>query len=61
MREVNERKVMCECDIVALNNTPPLHTAEKGQRAFVGKVCMDQLAPDYYIETTDQSLKETER
>ena len=31
--------------------------AEKqGQRAFVGKVCIDRNAPDYYLETTQDSL-----
>ncbi|XP_072174401.1 guanine deaminase-like [Diadema setosum] len=33
---------------------------ELGQRAFVGKVNMDQNSPDYYVETTEQSLKDTE-
>jgi guanine deaminase len=28
-----------------------------GQRALVGKVCADQLSPDYYVETTDASLR----
>ncbi|ORY05201.1 Metallo-dependent hydrolase [Basidiobolus meristosporus CBS 931.73] len=32
----------------------------KGQRAFVGKVNMDRNSPDYLIETTAQSLKDTE-
>jgi guanine deaminase len=32
---------------------------ELGQRAYVGKVNMDQNAPDYYIETTEQSLRDT--
>eukprot|EP01031_Cornospumella_fuschlensis_P035357 gene35357-42849_t len=30
-----------------------------GQRAHVGKVCMDQHAPDFYIEDTDASVKDT--
>ncbi|KAI8149675.1 guanine deaminase [Fennellomyces sp. T-0311] len=30
-----------------------------GQRAYVGKVNMDQNCPDYYIEDTDASLKDT--
>ena len=33
---------------------------ELGQRAFVGKVNMDQYAPDGYTETCEQSLKDTE-
>ncbi|KAL0489131.1 guanine deaminase [Acrasis kona] len=33
---------------------------QKGQRAFIGKVNMDRMAPDYYIEKTQESLKETE-
>ncbi|KAJ1974070.1 hypothetical protein H4R35_003789 [Dimargaris xerosporica] len=34
---------------------------QRGQRAWVGKVNMDRNAPEYYIETTEQSLRETER
>ncbi|KAI9315237.1 guanine deaminase [Dichotomocladium elegans] len=30
-----------------------------GQRAYVGKVNMDQNSPEYYIETTEASLKDT--
>ncbi|KAF7725531.1 hypothetical protein EC973_009561 [Apophysomyces ossiformis] len=30
-----------------------------GQRAYVGKVNMDQNSPDYYIETTENSLRDT--
>lgn len=33
---------------------------DKGQRAFIGKVNMDINSPEYYIETVEQSLKETE-
>lgn len=32
-----------------------------GLRAFVGKVCMDRNSPDFYVETTEKSLAETER
>ncbi|ESO98756.1 hypothetical protein LOTGIDRAFT_113990 [Lottia gigantea] len=32
-----------------------------GQRALVGKVNMNQRSPDYYVETTDQSISETNR
>lgn len=32
----------------------------QGQRGFVGKVNMNQLCPDNYIETTDDSVKDTE-
>ena len=32
---------------------------ELGQRAFVGKVCMDQDSPNYLIEGTQESLKNT--
>ncbi|KAM7443443.1 hypothetical protein ABFA07_007763 [Porites harrisoni] len=39
------------CDIVA----------ELGQRCYIGKVCMDRNSPDYYIEETEQSIKDTER
>jgi guanine deaminase len=31
-----------------------------GQRAFIGKVNMDRESPDYYIESTEQSLQDTE-
>ncbi|KAJ2652791.1 hypothetical protein IWW40_000904 [Coemansia sp. RSA 1250] len=31
-----------------------------GQRAFVGKVCMDTHSPSFYCETTMQSLEQTE-
>ncbi|KAI7903840.1 guanine deaminase [Cokeromyces recurvatus] len=31
-----------------------------GQRAYVGKVNMDQNAPDYYIEKTEDSIRDTE-
>ncbi|KAJ1985146.1 hypothetical protein H4R34_000223 [Dimargaris verticillata] len=33
----------------------------RGQRAWVGKVNMDRNAPEYYIETTERSVQETER
>lgn len=33
--------------------------AEMGQRALVGKVCMDCNSPSYYIENTETSIKET--
>ena len=32
----------------------------KGQRAFVGKVCMDRNAPADYSETTAASIRDTE-
>ncbi|KAF3278283.1 hypothetical protein TWF970_004728 [Orbilia oligospora] len=31
-----------------------------GIRAFVGKTCADMLTPEYYVETTEGSLKDTE-
>lgn len=31
-----------------------------GQRALIGKVCSDSCSPDYYIEKTDESLRDTE-
>ncbi|KAK9504433.1 hypothetical protein O3M35_010767 [Rhynocoris fuscipes] len=34
--------------------------SELGQRALIGKVNMNQNSPDDYIETTEESLKETE-
>jgi guanine deaminase len=30
-----------------------------GQRAFVGKVCMDRNSPAHYVETTADSLRDT--
>lgn len=30
-----------------------------GQRAFIGKVCMDCQSPDFYCESTEQSLTDT--
>ncbi|KAJ3055005.1 hypothetical protein HK097_000084 [Rhizophlyctis rosea] len=33
--------------------------AETGQRAFIGKVCMDRNSPSTYIESTEDSLKTT--
>ncbi|KAJ1929234.1 hypothetical protein IWQ60_001342 [Tieghemiomyces parasiticus] len=33
----------------------------RGQRAWVGKVNMDRNSPDTYVETTEESLRETER
>eukprot|EP00929_Paragymnodinium_shiwhaense_P089841 TRINITY_DN50029_c0_g1_i1.p1 TRINITY_DN50029_c0_g1~~TRINITY_DN50029_c0_g1_i1.p1 ORF type:complete len:799 (+),score=172.00 TRINITY_DN50029_c0_g1_i1:62-2398(+) len=32
---------------------------KKGQRAFVGKVCMDRMSPDGYVETAEQNISET--
>lgn len=34
--------------------------AESGQRAFIGKVCMDCNSPSFYCETTEKSLADTE-
>ncbi|EGG18083.1 guanine deaminase [Cavenderia fasciculata] len=31
-----------------------------GQRAYVGKVCMDRHSPDHYVEQTDDSVRDTE-
>ncbi|KAJ7393716.1 hypothetical protein OS493_003375 [Desmophyllum pertusum] len=39
------------CDIIA----------ELGQRAYVGKVCMDKNSPRYYVEKTEQSIEDAER
>jgi guanine deaminase len=33
---------------------------ELGQRALVGKVCMDRNSPHYYVQTLDQNVRETE-
>lgn len=33
---------------------------EKGQRGFVGKVCMNDNSPDYYIETIDECKHSTQ-
>ena len=32
---------------------------EKGQRGFVGKVCMDRNSPEYYTEETEESIEQT--
>lgn len=34
--------------------------AKQGQRAFIGKVCSNCSSPDYYVETTSNSLQDTE-
>lgn len=36
------------------------HLHRIGQRAFVGKVNMDRHSPDWYVETTEDSIKDTE-
>lgn len=33
---------------------------KQGQRAFIGKVCSNCSSPDYYVETTSNSLRDTE-
>lgn len=38
-----------------------LLTERLGQRALVGKVCMDQESPDYYVEDTQQSLQDSRK
>jgi len=39
-----------------------MFTDTLGQRAYVGKVNMDQNSPDFYIESSaDESVKETRR
>ena len=43
----------CVIDLV------PETAAKYGQRAFVGKVCMDRDSPAHYVESTSDSLKET--
>ncbi len=35
--------------------------SEKGLYSYIGKVNMDQNSPDYYCETTEESLETTER
>ncbi|KAF2075595.1 hypothetical protein CYY_003100 [Polysphondylium violaceum] len=32
---------------------------QRGQRAFIGKVCMDRHSPDHYVESTADSIKDT--
>jgi guanine deaminase len=32
---------------------------QKGQRGFVGKVCMDSHSPEYYVESRENSIKDT--
>lgn len=53
------------CAYYATINTPAslvLCDAVKklGQRAFIGKVCMDRNSPKYYVETTEESLEDSE-
>ena len=43
--------------VETLLSFPP---ATLGQRAYVGKVNMDRNSPEYYVEDTAQSLKDTE-
>lgn len=33
----------------------------QGQRALIGKVCSNTSSPDYYVETTENSLQDTEK
>ncbi|KAI9495251.1 hypothetical protein BDB00DRAFT_815281 [Zychaea mexicana] len=35
-------------------------TLNAGQRAFIGKVCIDQNSPDDYIESTENAVRDTE-
>lgn len=35
--------------------------AKQGQRAFIGKVCSNQCSPNYYVEKTENSLRDTEK
>ncbi|XP_034660462.1 guanine deaminase [Drosophila subobscura] len=35
--------------------------ARQGQRALIGKVCSNCNSPDYYVETTEESAKATEK
>ena len=35
-------------------------TAKLGQRAFIGKVNMDTQSPEFYVETTQESVRDTE-
>ncbi|KJE91703.1 guanine deaminase [Capsaspora owczarzaki ATCC 30864] len=42
-------------------STTLVETCERlGQRAYVGKVCMDRNSPSTYIEVTNESIRETE-
>ncbi len=38
-----------------------LSTERLGQRALIGKVNMDRESPDYYVETTQESLEDTKK
>lgn len=33
--------------------------SQRGQRAFIGKVCMDRNSPDHYVENTQDSIRDT--
>ena len=48
-------------DCMVLTYCVHSYTADYGQRAFVGKVNMDQKSPDFYREDTQQSLRDTRR
>jgi guanine deaminase len=47
---IHKEAAVILCDIIR----------QVGQRAFVGKVAMDRNSPEDYIETTEQSISETE-
>ena len=53
------------CYFATLHGESSAHLAkvasELGQRAFVGKINMNINVPEFYHETTEQSLKDTER
>ena len=52
----------CYNTVVHFNLTVIFHCAAAySQRAFVGKVNMDQQSPDFYKEDTQQSLQDTRR
>ena len=53
----------CACYFATIHRTASVKlaevTAKVGQRAFIGKVNMNQNSPDYYIEDTEESVRET--
>ncbi len=59
LREGTTTCVYFGCINVEANKILVDSVTESGQRAFIGKVCMDQNSPQDYIETTEDSINGT--
>ncbi|KAJ2081234.1 hypothetical protein H4R24_002503 [Coemansia sp. RSA 988] len=67
-KDVVQRVIRSGCTMAAYFGTIHLEAncilaetiREAGQRAYVGKVCMDVNSPAYYSETTEESLQSSE-